>query len=120
MNFEHIDGNVNKRRRKQNQFSPNTCSACKHDSGIPVIDITERGRECQEVYKSFQKFFQRLSASGTVLISVYESPFRLLHLLIYTQGVPLGVMITERSHASDSIDEIHIENIPDGLETEEI
>jgi hypothetical protein len=26
----------------------------------------------------------------------------------------------ERSHASDSIDEIHIENIPDGLETEEI
>jgi len=29
-------------------------------------------------------------------------------------------MITERSNASDSIDEIHIENIPDGLETEEI
>jgi hypothetical protein len=29
-------------------------------------------------------------------------------------------MITERSHASDSIDEIHIEKVPDGLETEEI
>jgi hypothetical protein len=29
-------------------------------------------------------------------------------------------MISERSHASDSIDEIHIENIPDGLKTEEI
>jgi hypothetical protein len=29
-------------------------------------------------------------------------------------------MITERTHASDSIDEIHIENIPDGLETKEM
>jgi hypothetical protein len=29
-------------------------------------------------------------------------------------------MITERINASDSIDEIHIENIPAGLEPEEI
>jgi hypothetical protein len=30
------------------------------------------------------------------------------------------MMITERSHASDSIDEIHIKNILADLETEEI
>jgi hypothetical protein len=38
----------------------------------------------------------------------------------YTQGVPLELMITERSHLTDSIDEFHIENILSGLEPKEI
>jgi hypothetical protein len=39
---------------------------------------------------------------------------------MFSQGLPEGLLIGGRNDASNSINEIRIENIPDGLKTEDI